>query len=201
MTKQLNTRIRDEGYDNEDDVAAFLEEQRIEHEENVFFLQHSLGAEVHWFFVQGLAALKHELYLPACASFIIGIEASLRVTQTQIENPCIVDELDSLKILSNRLLNEACDNGLPVHLLAFPSEIDFGNKLASRKPNFINTEIVRVRHNICHGNILEYRNAALGKDNIFFTPECLRDLANNLLRISKKWVAGLAEFRREKFSK
>lgn len=199
MTKQWGAWMADENYDNEDEIAAWLEQQKIEYEEKVFFLQHRLGAEVHWFFTQGLAALKHELYLPACASFLIGIEASLRITQAQLENPKIVDELDSLKILSNRLLNDAGDNGLPVHLLAFPYEIDFSNKLASRKPNLINAEIVRVRHNICHGNILEHRNNELGEDNIFFTPECVRDLTNDLYHISKKWVAGLGEFRRIKF--
>ena len=195
MTKQSVAWMVEDGYGNEIGIAELLEQQRIEHEEKNFFVQHSLGAEVHWFFIQGLKALQCELYLPACASFLIGIEASLRVTQAQVINPSVVNELASEKTLSNRLLNDARDNGLPVHLLAFPEEIDFSDKLASRKSNLINVEIVRVRHNICHGNILEYRNSELGEDNIFFTPECVRDLTNNIYNISKKWVAGLGEFR------
>lgn len=200
MTKQRKASIAYENRIYEDEIPVFLEQQRIEQEEKVFFLQHGIGAEVHWFFTQGLAALKSELYLPACTSFLIGIEASLRVTQAQIENSAIVNELDPAKTLSNRLLNDAGDNGLPVHLLAFPEETDFSDKLASRKPNFRNVEIVRVRHNICHGNILEHRNSELGIDDIFFTPECVRDLTNNIYHISKKWVKGLGEFRKKTFS-
>lgn len=196
MTKQSVEWMVEDDYGNEIGITKFLEQQRIEQEERIFFLQHSLGAEVHWFFTQGVEALKHGLYLPACASFLIGIEASLRVTQAQVENPSVVNELAPEKTLSNRLLNNARDNGLPVHLLAFPEEVDFSDKLASRKPNLINIEIVRVRHNICHGNILEHRNSALGEDNIFFTPECVHDLTNIIYKISKDWVVGLGEFRK-----
>ncbi len=170
----------------EDEIPAYLEEIRKEHEENTFFLQQNLGAEVHWFFHQGLAALKAELYLAACSSFIIGIEASLRITQAQVDNPSVVDELDPVKTLSNRLLNDAGNNGLPIELLSFSDETDFREKLASKRPNIQNVEIVRIRHNLCHGNILEHRNSDLGQDNTFFTPECVRDLSYSLYEISKE---------------
>ncbi|MFT5716342.1 MAG: hypothetical protein ACI9T7_000517 [Oleiphilaceae bacterium] len=183
----------------EDEIPEYLEKLKQEHEEKIFFVQHNLGAEVHWFFHQALAALKAELYLPACASFLIGIEASLRITQAQIDDPAVVEELDPMKTLSNRLIKAARDNGLPVHLLAFPDEHDFDEKLATTRRNLRNIEIVRVRHDLCHGNILEHRNPDLGDDLTFFTPECVRDLAEELYTVSKVWVVALGEFRTQRF--
>lgn len=199
MTKRCDSEMQGEDRRHENELVTFLEQQKKDHEERFFFAQLDLGSEVNWFFTQGLGALKQELYLPASASFIIGIEASLRVTQAQIVKNGIVDELPPEKTLSNRLLNEAGMNGLPVHLLAFSTEINFNEKLATKKTEKIDVEIVRVRHNFCHGNILEYRNSELGKDLIFFTPECLLDLTHELYNISKKWLTALDEFRRERF--
>lgn len=180
----------------DEDLRQYLEQVRLEHEERIFFLKHHLGAEVHWFFSQGSEALKQGLILPACSSFIIGIESSLRVTMAQIEKPALVEELDPTRILSNRLLVAARDAGLPVNKLAFPEETDFIQKLESVKPNIRNVEIVRVRHNLCHGNILEYINKELGEDNYFFTPECCLKLAEQLLIVSKAWVEELGKFRK-----
>lgn len=146
------------------DAASYNELQKIldkntkEYEEKFFFMHHNLGAEVHWFFTQAVQALKSELYLPACTSFINGIEASVRVTMAQLEKPTRVKELDPIKTLSNRLLNSAKELGLPVEALAFPNEGDFLEKLETKRQNQINVEIVRIRHNLCHGNILEYIN-------------------------------------------
>lgn len=180
----------------DEDLRQHLEQVRLEHEDRIFFLKHHLGAEVHWFFSQGSEALKQGLILPACSSFIIGIEASLRVTMAQIEKPALVEELDSTKILSNRLLVAARAAGLPVNKLALPEETDFIQKLESVKPNIRNVEIVRIRHNLCHGNILEYINKELGEDNYFFTPECCLKLAVQLLIVSKSWVEELGKFRK-----
>lgn len=180
----------------DEDLRQHLEQVRLEHEDRIFFLKHYLGAEVHWFFSQGSEALKQGLILPACSSFIIGIEASLRVTMAQIEKPALVEELDPIRILSNRLLVAARAAGLPVNKLAFPEETDFIQKLESVKPNIRNVEIVRIRHNLCHGNILEYINKELGEDNYFFTPECCLKLAVQLLIVSKAWVEELGKFRK-----
>lgn len=187
--------MQDEFIDEE--LERHLAQVKREHEERTFFLQHSLGAEVHWFFVQGQEALKQGLVLPACSSFLNGIEASLRVTMAQVEVPARVEELDPVKTLSNRLIADAKSKGLPVELLAFPGEHDFSAKLASVKPNVTNVEIVRVRHNLCHGNILEYVNTELGDDSAFFTPECCLPLAARLLLVSKDWVQGLGVYRRD----
>lgn len=102
--------------------------------------------------------------------------------------------------MSNRLLKSAQDAGLPVEALAFPEEGDFLEKLESKKPNLVNAEVVRVRHNLCHGNILEYINTDLGEDNAFFNPECCRELAHILHKVSKEWAAKLGVFRREMFN-
>ena len=178
------------------DLRQYLEQVRLEHEERIFFLKHHLGAEVHWFFSQGSEALKQGLILPACSSFIIGIESSLRVTMAQIEKTAPIEELDPTRTLSNRLLVAARAAGLPVNKLAFPEETDFIQKLESVKPNIRNVEVVRVRHNLCHGNILEHINKELGEDNYFFTPECCLKLAVQLLIVSKAWVEELGKFRK-----
>lgn len=114
----------------------------------------------------------------------------------QIEKPAPVEELDPTRTLSNRLLVAARAAGLPVNKLAFPEETDFIQKLESVKPNIRNVEIVRVRHNLCHGSILEYINKELGEDNYFFTPECCLKLAVQLLIVSKAWVEELGKFRK-----
>ena len=86
---------------------------------------------------------------------------------SQVENPARVEELAPVKTLSNRLLKSAHDAGMPIEALAFPKEINFLEKLESKKPNQVNTEVVRIRHNLFHGNILEYINTELGEDNAF----------------------------------
>jgi len=83
-----------------------------------------------------------------------------------------------------------------VEKLAFPDEDDFIEKLESIKPNLQNVKIVRIRHNLCHGNILEYINKDLGENNHFFTPECCLKLAIQLLIVSKAWVEALGNFRK-----
>jgi len=169
---------------------------RTDYEEKIYFAEQDLGPEVHWFFIQALQALKTELYLPACTSFLNGIEASLRITMSQLDNPARVVELDPRKTLSNRLLKYALDMGLPVETLAFPEEDNFIERLESKHPHQTYTEIVRVRHNLCHGNILEYINTDLGQDYAFFTPECCRDLAHLLYKVSIEWTKQLGAFRR-----
>jgi hypothetical protein len=168
---------------------------RADYEEKIYSAEQDLGPEVHWFFTQALQALKAELYLPACTSFLNGIEASLRITMSQLDNPVRVAELDPLKTLSNRLLKSALDVGLPVEALAFPEEDNFIERLESKRPHQINTEVVRVRHNLCHGNILEYINTDLGQDYAFFTPECCKELAHLLYKVSKEWTKRLGAFR------
>lgn len=168
-----------------------------ENEELRFFIKHLRGAEMHWFFIQAVKAMQSELYIPACSSFLNGIEASLRITIAQLDIAAEVKELSPYKVLSNVLISKAKDLSIPVELLAFSDENDFIQKLTSVKPNRVDVEIVRVRNNICHGNLLEFVNTELGEGMNFLTPECLRDTSNDLYEISKKWVVGLGKFRHD----
>lgn len=155
------------------------------------FIEKLGAAELHWFFVQGEQALNAELYLPACVSFINGIEASLRVTNHQLARKAIDDELGPT--LSNSLLWKSRERGIPIAELAFPSEADFDVKIEMRQPY---VEVVRIRHNLAHGNIMDYINQEYG----IFTPECLRDLGAQLLNMSSVWAGSLGEFRNEHLS-
>ncbi|WP_111860362.1 hypothetical protein [Acinetobacter sp. CFCC 10889] len=177
-------------------IEPIIEHWKAEHSERIFFLTLGLGAEIHWFFTQALEALKLGLYLPACTSFINGIESSIRVIYAQSIQKGI-NHLNDTPTLSNSLLIKAQSIGMPITFLKFPNEAQFQENLVSTKPK-TNVEIVRVRHNLAHGNIFEYINKDLGEDNIFFTPECCRNLAFNLYEISKEWCAELAKFKQTK---
>ena len=87
-----------------------------------------------------------------------------------------------------------------LHALAFPNEQGFMQKLSTKPPNALYVEVVRVRHNLCHGNILEYVNTELGEEYAFFTPECCRELAFKLYEVSKGWAQNLGAFRRSLFN-
>jgi hypothetical protein len=163
-----------------------------------FFSEHLRGAEFHWFFIQAVKALEHDLYVPAVSSLLNGIEATLRVTMQQISAPNVPQEPSPYRVLSNKLIQDAHTHGLPVEKLAFAGESNFFDKLISAKPCQVDVEIVRMRNNICHGNVFEFINREQGNGNHFFTPECLRELANSLLEISKKWAFALGEYRLEK---
>ncbi|AZE55350.1 hypothetical protein PSH89_13655 [Pseudomonas sp. FP1911] len=177
---------------NEQELESFLQKQQADFNERSYWLQHSLGAETHWLFIQAYDALKHELYLPACTGFLTGIEGSLRNTMAQVKIPAPIDNVDDISLLSNSLLRQARANGMSIDALAFPGEQDFETNLPTRQ----NVELVRVRHTLCHGNILEYVSAQEDLPALF-TPECCRDLANKLHVISRNWVANLGAFRKQ----
>ncbi|MED0061914.1 hypothetical protein RCU70_11840 [Escherichia marmotae] len=183
-------------FDAEDDEQKILDATRQRFKDNEYFMEHGLPPVISYFFYQAYQALEYNLFLPACTSFLNGIETSLRITLKEYETKEIVTELNPRILLNNKLLSDAQEVGLPVHLLAFPGEDDFQAKIEKKPPNHTFAEIVRIRHNFCHGNILEYINSELEEVNHFFTPECTRDIAINLLNVSKLWVKGLGEFRK-----
>lgn len=167
-------------------------------ERNHFF-ESLCAAEFHWFFVQGLDAISNGFFVPGVSSLLNGIEASLRVTIAQLATEAkAIDELSPYRVLSNNLIQNASEFGMPVDALAFPGEQNFREKLISEKPNRIDVEIVRQRNNICHGNIFEFINRELGPENSFFTPESLKPLAFMLLEVANKWAEELGQFRRGK---
>jgi hypothetical protein len=178
---------------DQQELEDFLKKQQADFEERSYWLQHSLGSESHWLFIQAYDALKHELYLAACTGFLTGIEASLRNTMAQLRDPVRVENLEGISTLSNSLLRLAVASGMTVDCLAFPGEQDFEVHLATRLNH---VEIVKVRHTLCHGNILGYVRTPQGLPALF-TPECCRDLANTLHAISRNWVASLGVFRKQ----
>lgn len=157
------------------------------------------AAEFHWFFIQGLDAIANGLLVPGVSSLLNGVEASLRVTVAQVTTQAeAIDALTPFRVLSNNLIKNADELGLPVDALAFPEEQNFREKLTSEKPDRIDVEIVRQRNNICHGNIFEFINRELGPENSFFTPESLKPLAFTLLEVTTKWAEELEQFRKSK---
>lgn len=176
-----------------DDLSEFLRQHREAFEERNYWLQHGLGAENHWLFIQAYDAWKLGLYLPACTGFLTGIEASLRNTMAQINNLFPVENIDDISTLSNSLLRQARAVGMVIDDLAFPGEQNFEVNLLTRSTH---VELVKVRHTLCHGNILQYVRTE-GDLGSFFTPECCRDLANNLHMVSRNWVANLGVFRKK----
>lgn len=172
------------------------------------YWQYRTTAAIDWFFEQATRATHGELWLAACTTFLNGIETSLRVTlklkesqaysQPQPSAPLV--DLSDMATLSNALMRRAHIAGMPVTLLAFPDEQDLLTKIAEGAPKMPYAEIVRVRHNLCHGNILEYIitvNEGMEEPARIVTPESLRDLASTLSTMSKHWVAGLHRYWRE----
>ncbi|MEG3987693.1 hypothetical protein QUA13_11175 [Microcoleus sp. S28C3] len=159
------------------------------------FFAHLRGSEMHWFFVQGAQALRKDLYIPGVLSLINGIEATLRITIHQLAGKSFNEDLSDYKLLSNTLINQAGDKGMPILALAFPGESDFIENLATTKPNRVDVKIVALRNDLCHGNVTPFLNRELGEYLIFFTPECLRETSQILLSVSKQWVEELSRFR------
>ena len=185
--------------DESDDSIETFDGVPLWWKERNHFFETLSAAEFHWFFVQGLDAIMNGLFVPGVSSLLNGIEASLRVTIAQVSTDAkTIEELSPYKVLSNTLIVNARDLGLPVEALAFPGETDFLAKLVSVKPCRVDVEIVRQRNNICHGDIFDYINRDLGPENSFFTPECLRPLSYSVLDVSMRWAEQLGQYRRAK---
>jgi hypothetical protein len=150
------------------------------------------AAEFHWHFAQGIKAIEAELYIPGVLSLLAGIEASIRFSLYQIKSAEFPFEEDLGAVLSNSLLRQAHQAGLPVQLLAFPGENQFLAALNFTKPG---VQVVALRNDLAHGNVRAFINRDLGDENAFFTPECLRPLAHQLQQISSSWAEGLAHYR------
>jgi hypothetical protein len=82
---------------------------------------------------------------------------------------------------------------IPVESLAFPEESDFLEKLKKSKKEKQNVDIVRLRHDLCHGNITDYirHDPSVGS---FFVPDLLRELAGTVRVISLEWCRQLKDF-------
>jgi hypothetical protein len=169
------------------------------HEVRNLFFESLCAAEQHWFFVQGHDAYVHELYLPSLSSLLNGIEASLRVTLHLLNKNAeqqVLQDLSPYRVLSNKLILQAQEAGMPVRYLAFNDEDDFLANLTSEKPNKVDVGIVRLRNNICHGNVMDFVNVDLGPDNSYFSPELLKTVTEQVLAISADWCEALGQFRK-----
>jgi hypothetical protein len=156
-----------------------------------FFTNTLMNSAFHWFFTQGQVALTQELYIPGVSALLNGIEASLRATMAQLEPGYSGKlKLSKYQLLSNTLLRKARDRSLPITTLAFPGEDDFHDRIEKNREN---VRIVQLRHDICHGDILEFIQTIEQKP--ILTPECLRGVAAVLLGLSFEWAQALAHFR------
>ena len=145
------------------------------------------AAELHWHFQQAEAALAVGLYIPAIITYLAAIENSIRSTLYQLRVAGYPEDGDLGATLSNRLLRDGYQAGMPVERLALGGEAI----LEGIKQNRPNVGIVSVRHNLCHGNIQPYIDRELGT----FTPECLRGVSSEIETVARQWVSGLATFR------
>lgn len=152
------------------------------------YVQRDLGAEAHWFFIQGDKAIEQQLYVPGVVSLLHGIEMSLRMVVSEVKQTT----LDQTPTFSNSLLRQAHGLGIPVEELALPSEDNFVGKLKTNKPD---VEIVRLRHDLSHGNTLAFIQTIPGTKDQFFTPESLREVAHVLIETSGRWTESLSSFR------
>lgn len=163
-------------YETEEELLAAV---RSEAACKRFFLTSLMNPAFHWFFTEGQDALMQELYIPGVSSLLNGIEASVRVTMAQlVEDYDGKLVLSNYQLLSNTLLRQARDAGLPIQKLAFPGEDDF-NDVLERKDKSV--AVVQLRHDVCHGNILEFIQRMEFENIEYFTPECLQEIAAVLL--------------------
>ncbi|WP_143755191.1 hypothetical protein [Caulobacter sp. B11] len=172
--------------------ATFLAKVHTEHARRTYFACNLMNPAFHWFFTQGQQALEQELYIPGVSSILNGIEASLRVTVAQL-HPDYAGELtlSPYQNLSNTLLRKARELGVPIKSLAWPGEEDFYTKLETKE----NVFVVQLRHDVCHGDILQFIEMMEYEQIQLLTPECLRSIAAELLAVSFAWTYDLAGFR------
>jgi hypothetical protein len=166
----------------------------LEHDEYREFLD-LRAPEIHWFFVEATKAARAELWLAAAVMLVTGIENSIRVTLRQLEAGPLTSHTELGSTLSNALLRKAHDAGMHVACLAFAGEEEFAKKIQQREPL---VELVMVRHDLCHGNILGFVDRRLGPGLAFFTPECLSPLVEALLPLAREWCRELVSFRKSR---
>ena len=193
--KRMTTN--DEGVE----LKNFLDEAKIEQERRTFFAVALMNPAFHLFFTQGQQALEAELYIPGVSSILNGFEASLRVTMAQLD-PGYAGKLrlspsddvlskKRMSVLSNKLLSQAHDVGLPVERLSLRIDKNFLDQIKTRN----HVGIVQLRHNVCHGNILDFIQKMEFEQIEILTPECLRSTAAELLGVAYRWAFDLAQFR------
>lgn len=156
--------------------------------------------EVEPFFRDGYACMAYGQYLAACLCFITAIEMSLRVPLLHSLKLDIRDAWKSKEIgvplLSNKLLREAKAIGLPVEILRFhrdPENSEFLLNLQS-DDRLKQAHIVRLRNNICHGNLNIFRKEEDGESKIYRSD--IEKEAKELEDIAITWAEGYGKWHR-----
>ncbi|MGM0521005.1 MAG: hypothetical protein ACQEQ6_02880 [Pseudomonadota bacterium] len=158
------------------------------------------GAEMYYFFAEGAEAYRHGLYLASATCLLTGIEASVRALHAYHCRGINDLELKTRETLSNVLLHKARRAGVNIDILAMEGKDDFERKLATQKPNSIPVEVVRLRNNLCHGNVKEFFTY-IEDQGTFFTPEALKKVCERLLNISQPWAEEIGRFNDEVLAK
>jgi len=155
---------------------------------------HIRYGEIEPFFRDGYACVTHGQYLAASLCFITGIEMSLRLPLLHNLKLDIRDAWKSKEIgvplLSNKLLREAKAIGLPVEVLRFdhdPEDSEFLLKLQS-DDRLKQAHIVRLRNNICHGNLNIFTKEEDGEGKIYRSD--IEKEAKQLEKVAITWGEG-----------
>lgn len=164
------------------------------------YQRHIGGAEMHYFFVEGKEAYRHGLYIASATCLLIGIEASVRALHAYHVRGINDLNLNPDQTLSNPLLHKARCVGLKIEILAMEGEEEFERKMALGQQRREQVEIVRLRNNLCHGNVKEFFTH-IDDQGTFFTPEALKKVCEQLLNISKPWAEEIGRFNDEVLAK
>lgn len=154
------------------------------------------GAEMHYFFVEGKEAYRHGLYIASATCLLIGIEASVRALHAYHVRGGDDLKLNPGQTLSNALLHKARCVGLKIEILALEEDEEFERKMALGQQRQEPVEIVRLRNNLCHGNVKEFFTH-IEDQGTFFTPEALKKLCEQLLNIIEPWTEEIGRFNDE----
>jgi len=157
--------------------------------------------EVEPFFRNGYACMAHQQYLAACLCFITGIEMSLRLPLLHSLSLDIRDAWKSkaigVPLLSNELLRKAKAINLPVEVLRFgldPEISDFVLNLESDDRSE-QAYIVRLRNNICHGNLNFIVKEEDGERKIYYSD--IEKEAKELEKVAIAWAKGYGRWHDE----
>lgn len=157
------------------------------------FISSIQGAEIHWYFIEGAEAFHQGLYLASLLSLVNGIESSLRALLMYKSDGVEQDDLIG-KNLCNGLIRDAQQAGMKVEILALSTETHFSEKLKNRKTP---VEIVRLRNNLCHGNVFEFFQSPPDAPYKVFTPESVKPLAEEILKVSENWAGEIGRFKEQ----
>lgn len=167
----------------------------------LFVKQHNTGlkftyGEVKPFFDDGFTSFENGTYLAACLCFITGVEMTLRLPFL-FENGLDISHAyksNQVPLLNHGLLRRAKAAGMPVEMLAYPDETNFLSKIGSQKVED-RVRIVRLRNNICHGNLDIFVKGKAGNPDVKIVDnEDIKQEAIHMDRIVLLWADGFEDW-------